>query len=485
MTRRSTAPLVSIHVARAGAGSIAQALREAIARGSLPPGSRLPATRTLASDLGVSRTTVEAAFAQLDSEGLLVRRVGVGTFVAPTASRDVSPLPGKGQSHEAAPPPLSTRGRALVDQGRENATTLTRAFTPCIPNLDAFPFGIWNRLLARRAKSSGPALAGAIDPAGLPALREAVAAYAGSHRGVRCTYRHVLIASSTQQVLDLCARVLLDPGDAVWMEEPGYLGARSAFRAGGADLVPVPVDADGLSVDAGIARAPHARLAYVTPSFQYPLGVTMGSARRRALLAWARDAGAWIFEDDYDSEFRFAGRPLAAIQGTDAHAHVLYAGTFNKVMFPSLRLAYLIAPVDVIDALVLARLASDGPPPALLQATMADFISEGHFAAHIRATRTLCEERRDTLLDSVSRELQGTLTVDRTENGMHCVGWLPRGENDATVSHRVHEHGLDLPPLSRYFLESSRAARPALLVSYAAASPAEIRAGIRLLATLL
>ena len=286
-------------------------------------------------------------------------------------------------------------------------------------------------------------------------------------------------------MLDLCARVLLDPGDAVWMEDPGYLGARSAFGVAGARLVLVPVDAEGLSVDGGIARAPGARLAYVTPSFQYPLGVTMTTARRTALLAWARKAGTWIFEDDYDSEFRFAGRPLAAIQGTDAHEHVLYAGTFNKVMFPSLRLAYLIAPVDVIDALVLARLASDGPPPALLQATMADFMSEGHFAAHIRTTRTHCEERRDTLLDSVARELKGTLTVDRTENGMHCVGWLPRGENDATVSHRVHEHGLDMPPLSRYFLESSGATRPALLVSYAAASPAEIRAGIRLLAMLL
>ncbi|WP_394826019.1 PLP-dependent aminotransferase family protein [Pendulispora albinea] len=517
MARRQTSPLVTI-VRTLGDDPaihrrIADALRTAIAQGTLQGGARLPSTRTLASDLGVSRTTVEAAFAQLDAEGLLVRRVGSGTFVSETGlERESAPRPAPapaGARTPTAAPKLSQRGHHLVAYGRATAATSARTFAPCVSNLDAFPFAVWNRLLGARARRSSAALSAAIEPAGLRALREAVADYVGSSRGVRCTYENVLIATSTQHVLDLSARVLLDPGDRVWLEDPGYLGARSAFAAAGARLVPVPVDARGLSVSEGIARAPDARLAYVTPSYQYPLGITMSLERRTELLAWAAAAGAWIFEDDYDSEFRFSGQPLAAIKGTDAHDHVLYAGTFNKVMFPSLRLAYLVAPVDIIDALVIARSLSDGPVAALTQATMADFMTEGHFAAHIRSTRTFCEERRDALVDSVARELAGAVSIARTETGMHCVGWLPQGTDDAVVSQRASTRGLDMPPLSRYFLgrddrepyepRDRRAlhegdgrtapavptAKPGLVMSYCAATPAEIRSGIRTLARCL
>ena len=390
-------------------------LRDAVLDGTLPGGHRLPSARTLAGDLGVSRNTVEAAFSQLVAEGFVTRRVGAGSYVARAVPEpDRRPRRPRGAPNAAArtavpapPPALSARGRLLATAGAGVEAASPRVFAPCVPSLEDFPVQTWNRLVARRARRAGHELLSKADPAGYRPLREAVAAHLGAARGVRCEWRQVVVLTSTQQAMDLAARLALDPGDQAWIEDPGYLGARAALRAAGAQTVPVPVDAEGLDVSAGEALAPRARLAYVTPSHQYPLGATLSLARRLQLLNWAGRAGAWILEDDYDSEFRFAGRPLAAVQGLDTEGRVLYAGTFNKVMFPSLRLAYLVVPPALVDAFVAARALSDGCPPALTQAALADFIEQGHFAAHVRRMRAIYQERRDALRESAERHLAG------------------------------------------------------------------------------
>jgi GntR family transcriptional regulator/MocR family aminotransferase len=318
------------------------------------------------------------------------------------------------------------------------------------------------------------------DPAGHRALREATAGYLGAARGVRCDWRQVLIVSSTQQALDLVARVVLDPGDEAWLEEPGYLGARAALTMAGARIVPVPVDAEGIVVEQGVALAPRARLAYVTPSHQYPLGVTATLARRMALLAWADRAAAWIVEDDYDSEFRYAGRPLASVQGLDRWGRVLYAGTFNKVMFPALRIGYLVVPPDLIEPMTAARAATDGPTATLAQAALADFIDDGHFGAHIRQMRRLYEERRDVLRRELDERMGDVLTVSHADTGLHLTAFLSRGRDDRPLAAAAAAAGLDVPPLSRYYI--GRAGRRGLVLNFGGAGPAEIAAGVRALA---
>jgi GntR family transcriptional regulator / MocR family aminotransferase len=269
----------------------------------------------------------------------------------------------------------------------------------------------------------------------------------------------------------------------VWMEEPGYLGARAAFQGACANVIPVPVDADGLNVEAGIAKAPTARLAYVTPSHQYPVGVTMSLARRLALLEWATPASAWVIEDDYDSEFRYTGRPLAAMQGLDVGDRVIYTGTFNKVLFPALRLAYVVVSEGLVDAFVAARAIVDGHAPSFMQAVLTDFIVAGYLSSHIRRMRTVYQERREILLDAVARRLADRIKVKTADTGLHAAGWLGEGIDDRAVSQRAAIKGLDVPPLSRYYL--SRHSHPGLLFNYATVPPADIRHGIDILATIL
>ena len=290
-----------------------------------------------------------------------------------------------------------------------------------------------------------------------------------------------MITTGAQQGIELAARLLIDPGDDVWHEEPGYIGARGVFLSAGANVVQVRVDEDGLDVDAGIAAAPDARLAYVTPSHQFPLGATMSLARRLALLAWAERANAWILEDDYDSEFRYAGRPIAAVQGLEASGRVLYVGTFNKVMFPSLRLAYLVAPPDLVDAVVAARALADGHPPVQSQAALTDFIGDGHFGAHVRQMRALYEERRDALVEAL-RASVGEERIGPVDAGMHLTLSLPRGADDRAIAARAEEAGLGVDALSRHYL--GRPSRGVLL-GFTGSPPAEMRRGIRTLARLL
>ena len=456
-------------------------LRASIVGGSLAPGTRLPSSRTLARDLGVSRNTVEAALSQLDAEGFVERRVGSGTYVARIAPQ--RPEPRGARSPAPAGALLSTRGATIAAAGEESRHGSGRAFAPCVPGLDSFPIRTWQKLLGRRARRMDAEMLRHPDPAGYRPLREAIAAYVGAARGVSCDWRRVVVFGSTQEALDLSARLLADPGELAWLEDPGYLGARAALVNAGIRPVPVPVDEGGMEVDEGIRRAPGARLAYVTPSHQYPLGYTLSLPRRLALLEWAATAGAWIFEDDYDSEFRYTGRPLAAVQGLDHGGRVLYAGTFSKPLFPALRLAYLIVPDGLVDGFVAARASVSGPVGTFMQAVLADFIADGHFGAHIRAMRNVYQERRVTLLDSLAMLLPERARVLTSSTGLHVTVELPASADDAAVSAQATLRGLDLPPLSRYYLDATR--RGGLVINFAPVRPAEIRAGVAALREVL
>jgi GntR family transcriptional regulator / MocR family aminotransferase len=464
-------------------------IRTSILDGAFGPGDRLPSTRTLASDLGMSRITVESAFSQLRAEGYLVRRVGAGSYVADVLPDVVAPARRSAPRPLARSVPRRTRAVALSERGRAISRSAlaaepvgVRPFQPCMPALDEFPQATWARLLARRARHGSDLLAYG-EAAGYRPLREAVAGYLNAARGVRCSWDQVVILSGAQQGIDLSARLLLDAGDHVWHEEPGYLGARGAFLTAGAHVVPVPVDDEGLDVEAGIAASPDARLAYVTPSHQFPLGSTMSLARRLALLAWAERSDAWILEDDYDSEFRYVGRPIAATQGLDGSGRVIYIGTFNKVMFPSLRLAYLVAPPELVDGFVAARALGDGHPPVLAQAALTDFIEHGHFGAHVRQMRSLYHERRDVLVDALQARLGASLRLGPVDAGMHLVATHPGIVDDQTLVAAADASGLGVDRLSRHYI-GRRAAR-GLLLGFTGSPPDALRRGVRTLASLL
>jgi GntR family transcriptional regulator/MocR family aminotransferase len=463
-------------------------LREVILSGQLSGGRRLPATRTLAAELGVSRNTVMSAFDQLLAEGYVEGKVGAGTYVSHVLPDEVlyvaaAPRATNGASY--ARRAISRRGQVMADLPpvAVRFPELPCAFRVGLPALDEFPFDTWANLMSRRWRNPTSDLLAPGDPAGYGPLREAVAGYLGVARAVRCRPDQVIITAGSQQALDLAARVLLDPGDSAWIEEPGYLGTRGALLSAGVRLVPVPVDSEGLVVSEGISRAPEARLVCVSPSCQFPLGMTMSLSRRLALLEWAAKAGAWVLEDDYNSEYRYANRPLAALQGLDTEQRVIYIGTFSKVLFPSMRLGYLVVPPDLVNAFIAMRSRIDIHPPTLEQVVLADFIAEGHFARHIRRMRHIYAERQAVLVEAAARDLRGLLEVKEAEAGMHLMGWLPDGADDEVASARALAHGVLAHPVSP--LHAGPPSRPGLLLGYAAATPQEIRQGARRLATAL
>ncbi len=466
-------------------------LRDGIVSGALPPGHRLPASRTLAEDLQVSRNTVESALDQLRAEGFIVRAVGRGTQVSPSLARALRTPRTLRSGHRGpatAPPPrgreaLSERGREVLGANHLIASTAGFTFAPCVPDPATIPVEPWRQILARRSRRWSGVEALPPDPAGYRALREAIATYLVSSRGVRCDWTQVQVLASVQQGITLLTRLLLDPGDAVWLEEPGYPGARTAFAAGNARIVPVPVDAEGLDVQAGERLAPRARLAYVTPSHQYPLGFTLSLERRASLLEWAERRDAWIIEDDYDSEFRYIGRPLASIQGLDPAGRVIYAGTFGKVLFPSIRLAYLVLPTGLLDAFASAQDVTGGGPPTFLQAAVAEFMDSGQFAGHLRKLRDLFRERRAALLDAARARLGGAITLGPADTGLHVAAHLGDARDDRALSARAARARLDLPALSRYYAGSP--ASSGLLIHYAGSPPRMIQDGVAALAELL
>jgi GntR family transcriptional regulator/MocR family aminotransferase len=340
---------------------------------------------------------------------------------------------------------------------------------------------VWTRLTARYWRGPPPELLAYGDPGGYLPLRESIASYLTTARGVRCEAEQVIIAAGAQQGLDLAARLLLDPGDVAWIEDPMHPGVLGALTGAGATVTPVPVDEEGIDIRVGMRNAPRARLAYVTPSHQYPLGVTMSLSRRLELLQWARDAQAWIVEDDYDSEYRYSSRPLASLQGLDAHGRVIYVGTFAKVLFPSIRLGYLVVPPDLVDAFATGNSLIIGHAPSIEQAVVADFIAEGHFARHLRRTRALYSTRRQVLLEAIQERLADRLNVQPSEAGMHLVGWLPPGVDDRLVSQQAAERGVVARALSLHYGEAPP--RGGLVLGYAAFGPAEIRGAMARLAS--
>ena len=422
-------------------------IRTAVLCGRLSSGARLPSTRALAADLAVSRNTVAGAFDQLLAEGYIEGRLGADTFVVQALPDELLRVPHgvPAPTRDPAPAPvLSRRGQMLAATAVSPAPRdgSACAFRPGIPVLDAFPRDLWARPSARLYRHSASGLLSYGDPTGYPPLRRAIAEYLRAARGIDCFPEQVIVTSGSQQALDLAARVLLDPGDTAWVEDPGYGGARGALTAAGVRCAPVPVDAEGLSVTQGEALAPQARMAYVSPSHQYPLGVTMSLPRRMALLSWARRRGAWIAEDDYDSEFRYAGRPLAALQGLDPAGRVIYIGTFSKVLFPALRLGYLVAPAGVVDAFAAARALTDRHPPGPSQAVVAEFLSAGHFARHIRRMRTLYPDARALYGTPGGSALRRSPRVGRTAR----CGARRRGDAFSGVVAGRRERSGSFPP---------------------------------------
>jgi GntR family transcriptional regulator/MocR family aminotransferase len=380
-------------------------------------------------------------------------------------------------------PALSKRGRQIESLGGCIDPREVRAFSAGMPDLDSFPLEMWQRLMTRRLRADGTLLMGYGDQQGLPALREAIASYLSLSRGIDCDADQVIVLTSSQQALVLIASAMLDPGDKVWMEEPGYRGAQTAFAAAGASLVPVAVDGEGMRVEDGLRSAPHARLAYVTPSHQYPLGTTLSLPRRLQLVDWARQQNSWIVEDDYDSEFHYDGRPIAAIHGLDPRRRVLYTGTFSKVMFPGIRLAYLVVPRPLVAPFVAARSQFDGHTAPLMQAVLADFMQDGHFMAHVRRMRELYRARRDIFMEEADKHLRHRLSPQPTAGGLQTACFLADQRlSDRKLAAQAAAIGIDLPLLSRLYLGEEK--RSGFVMGFSALTPAAIRNGIKQLAAL-
>jgi GntR family transcriptional regulator/MocR family aminotransferase len=351
------------------------------------------------------------------------------------------------------------------------------------PALDAFPTRLWSRIAARRLRSSTTRLLTHGEVLGFRPLREAIATHVGLTRGVKCTADQVVVTSGTQQSLDLVARLVLDPGDRVWMEDPGYAAATALLRASGAEVIGVPVDAEGLDCDVGRRRGHSAKLAYVTPGCQFPLNVGMSLPRRLALLQWAREAGAWVFEDDYDSQLRFSGRPLAALQSLDTAGCVIYSNTFNKMLFPGLRLGFLVVPPALVDAVTAARSVTERFPSVPDQATLSDFISEGHLDQHMRRMGDLYTARFEALIHSARRTLKDLMEISPAGAGLQVVGWLAPNLDEHEVSRRAAERGIDSVPLSKLMIDRSMS--PGLVLGMASADVRAIRRAIQRLGELL
>ena len=453
---------------------ICDSYREAIVEGRLRGGQRLPSTRALAIDLGISRTPVLNAFEQLLAEGYFESRVGAGTFVSTN-------LPGEAVTQQRPAARLGSQLRGPRVIARRPAVLLRSKPEPWLgglgafrvgePALDRFPFRIWSRLVARHSRGPQRPTLNYGSPMGDMPLREALAAYLRTARAARCEADQIMVVNGSQQALQITARVLLDPHAPVWVEEPGYGGARDALAMAGARLVPVPVDQEGLDVTAGIERCRRARAALVTPSHQYPLGATMSASRRLQLLDWAQATGSWIIEDDYDSEYRYATQPVASLQGMDRDARVVYIGTFSKVLFPALRMGYLVIPSDLVDRFSAVREAMDICPPALNSAVLTDFIVEGHFARHLRRCSLLYRERRRALVDALGRNFGPRLQVVGAEAGIHLVAILDRG-GDRPVSERAARTGLWAMPLSACYAGKPR--RRGFVLGYGGTGTAQI-----------
>lgn len=428
--------------------------QQAILSGRLQPGQRVPSTRALAKELRVSRIPVVSAYELLIAEGYLQTFVGAGTCVSqsipdPLFTPEKEGLPDAIVVESQSRAKRTVSRRALDMEGPARAW-LQRA-GGCT-NLEQFPVAIWSKLVGRHARKASRAIMGYGDPMGYEPFREAVAEYLGAFRAVKCDASQVMVTTGSQQALQIAALALLDPGDRAWIEEPGYPGTHQALRTAGARVVPVPVDGEGLNVSYGIERARLARAAFVTPAHQFPLGVSMSAVRRIELLNWASLNGSWIIEDDYDSEYRFSGNPFASLQGLDGDGRVIYLGTLTKVVFPTLRLGYIVTPKDLTASFLDVRNATDTvATPVLHQMVMTDFIREGHFSRHIKRMRALYMEKRNALVTAIEAQARGVLEVVGDQAGMLLCALLPPGVNDVEIVSRIAKGGATAYPLSECY----------------------------------
>ena len=465
---------------------IYDAYRAAIVGGSLRPGQRIPSTRVLASEICVSRFPVLNAYAQLLAEGYLESRVGAGTVIARSLPDQLTSSEAAGSAH--APTPSGPRPVASRCSILPRVTCLPwlqswGAFRVGQVAFDQFPVHAWSNLVSRRCRSIDAHAFDYGDPMGSLVLRETIASYLKTARSLHCEAEQVMIVGGSQHALEISARVLLDPGNRVWVEQPGYRLAREVFALSGCHPVPVPVDKEGLNVAAGIKQCRKARAAFVTPSHQFPLGVTMSASRRLQLVDWAQNSGSWIIEDDYDSEFRYESLPIASLQGLDSNSRVIYIGTFSKVLFPSLRVGYIVIPSDLVESFRAIRRVMDLSPPRFYQEVLSDFIREGHFARHIRRMRVHYGELRTALVANLRRELGPLVEVLGDEAGMHVAVTLENGSRDLEIAERAARLNLSLWPLSPSYM--GEASPSGFILGFGGTRLTEIPNAVRKLRNLL
>ena len=468
-----------------------EAFRQLILSGQLLPKQRLPSTRALASSLAISRTTVTGCYEQLISEGYLQAVSGSGTFVCAQLPDDLLhsvPIQ-KLQPNKSFGKALrvSTYGSSLKDDTPLYSPRLELPieFRYGQPDLDAFPLNQWRQLISRHCRQRDALMLDyATDSLGYQPLREAIARYLVQSRAVQCSANQVLIVAGSQQALDLVSRIFIDRGDGIALEDPGYLGARHILLAQGAKLHPLPVDSSGVVVEVLWKESPQAiKLIYVTPSHQFPTGAVLSLSRRLELLAWAEQAGALIVEDDYDSEYRYGGRPIPALQGLDQTGSAIYIGTFSKVLFPSLRIGYLVVPPKLIEVFARAKWLTDRQSPLLEQYVLTDFINEGHLERHIRRMRFLYNQRRQTLVQALLNYFGERVTILGENAGMHLMVRLSTPLSDEAVISRAAAMSVGLVSARRYYLQNECSGE--FILGYAHLHASQIELGVQRLATAL
>ena len=462
-------------------------IRQAILRQQYEPGIRLPSTRVMAATLGVSRNTVLNAIEQLYAEGYLESRVGAGTFVTTNLPEELlfaesAPQP---LTEPSSPRTLSRRGQ-LLNQARGKSVLQQQRppeviFEPGVSALDAFPFDIWTRLHRRFCRqAAADRSVQMMNPAGHLPLRQNIASFLKATRAIECAADQIIITSGSQEALYLAAQVLLDRGNKAFVEQPGYMGTFMAVTSSGGKVVPIHIDDEGLDIEYAQQHHPEARAAFITPSHQFPLGVTMSLKRRLEMLTWADKNDGWIVEDDYDSIYRYEGQPLAALQGLDAHNRVLYVGTFSKVLFSGLRLGYVVVPEDVVDAFIAMRSCIDLAPPVTTQIVLNQFIEEGHFSRHLRRMLNVYMERRDAFINAVKTHLDGAMILGPCDSGMHATGYFQADVDDIAVAQAALDRGVRVTSLSRLFW--GKAFLSGITFGFVNLTPAQIDHGMHALA---
>jgi GntR family transcriptional regulator/MocR family aminotransferase len=469
---------------------IQRALRALILDGALDPGVKLPATRAMATSLGVARDTVENAYVQLHRDGYIVRRAGSGSYVSDTVGAELRGAARRriklvDDKREAAAPGagLSRRGRLIFDSGGVTDQQAVRAFATGLPETRTFPTDIWERLQRQALREHRGQVLLHGDPQGAAPLRKAIASYLNLERGANVSPDQILVLSSTRQALFLCAQLLVDAGKPILLENPGYFGAKKAFESAEARIVPIDVDEQGIRTDLLRADRSGANCVYVTPSHQYPTGATLSLSRRLELTRWAAENGKWIIEDDYDSEFHYEGLPTACVQGLDKYQRTLYIGTFSKTLYPGLRMGYMALPTELVSAFAYARSILDGHTPQILQLTLARFMEDGHYNAHIRAMRKLYASRRDAMLQALDKHMDGIAVALRPEGGLQIPCLLARGWSEEKTIRQAAGAGLLLPGLSRLYAGADK--RQGWILGYSSLTAHEIDTAMRRLSAAL